>query len=158
MRPATDPPQPSGPLALAPRLRRQRASGPGALRRALKHPRAMPYQRLIALVLLANAGALPAGAGGLSDLAALTLANLAGAVLIRQQHVLNVLFGLAGRGSAGWPLWLRWSVSKVSHVGGLHVGCALAGTAWLCAFTVAALTGPARPPRAWSRARSRSSA
>ena len=143
MRPATDPPQPSGPLALAPRMRRQRASGPGALRRALKHPRAMPYQRLIALVLLANAGALLAGAGGLSDLAALTLANLAGAVLIRQQHVLNVLFGLAGRGSAGWPLWLRWSVSKVSHVGGLHVGCALAGTAWLCAFTVTALTGPA---------------
>ena len=62
-------------------------------------------------------------------------------MLIRQQHVLNVLFGLAGRGSAGWPLWLRWSVSKVSHVGGLHVGCALAGTAWLCAFTVTALTG-----------------
>ena len=112
MRPATDPPQPSAPLALAPRLRRRR-SGPGAVRRALKHPRVMPYQRLIALVLLANLGVLLAGAGGLADLAALTLANLAGAVLIRQQHVLNVLFGLAGRGSTGWPLWLRWSVSKV---------------------------------------------
>jgi hypothetical protein len=142
MRPATDPPQASAPLALAPRLPRRR-TGPGAVRRALKHPRVMPYQRLIALVLLANVGILLAGAGGLADLAALTLANLAGAVLIRQQHVLNVLFGLAGRGSTGWPLWLRWSVSKVGHVGGLHAGCALAGTAWLCAFTVTALTGPA---------------
>src|SRR5215213_11369564 len=110
MRPATDPPQPSGSFAL---------------------------------VLLVNAGILIAGAGGLSDLAALTLANLTGAVLIRRQQVLNVLFGLAGRGSKDWPLWLRWSVSKVSHVGGLHAGCALAGTAWLCAFTATALTGPA---------------
>ena len=55
MHPATDPPQPSAPLALAPRLRRRR-TGPGAVRRALKHPRVMPYQRLIALVLLANLG------------------------------------------------------------------------------------------------------
>jgi len=142
MRPATDPPQPSGSFSLSPRLRPRRA-GPGAIRRALKHPRVMPYQRLIALVLLVNAGILISGAGGLSDLAALTLANLTGAVLIRRQQVLNVLFGLAGRGSKDWPLWLRWSVSKVSHVGGLHAGCALAGTAWLCAFTATALTGPA---------------
>ena len=55
--------------------------------------------------------------------------NFTAAVLIRQQNVLNVLFGLAGRGSRSWPLWLRWSVSKVHHVGGVHAGGALAGTA-----------------------------
>ena len=142
MRLVTDPPQPSLPLTLAPRLRR-RAAGPGAVRRALKHPRVMPYQRLIALVLFLNVLAPLLGAGGLADFAALTLINLAGAVLIRRQQVLNVLFGLAGRSSRTWPLWLRWSVSKVSHVGGIHAGCALAGTAWLCAFTAAALTQPA---------------
>jgi len=27
-------------------------------------------------------------------------------------------------------------ISKINHIGGLHVGAALAGTAWLCAFTV----------------------
>ena len=43
------------------------------------------------------------------------------------------------------------------HVGGIHAGAALAGTAWLCAFTVVALVGPrARTPRA-SRPRPSSS-
>ena len=72
--------------------------------------------------------------------------NFTAAVLIRQQNVLNVLFGLAGRGSRSWPLWLRWSVSKVHHVGGIHAGGALAGTAWLCAFTGVATVARARHP------------
>jgi hypothetical protein len=80
----------------------------------------------------------------LSALATMTLLNFAAAVLIRQQHVLNVLFGLAGRGSTSWPLWLRWSVSKVHHIGGMHVGGALAGTVWLCAFTCVATIARAR--------------
>ena len=66
------------------------------------------------------------------------LVNFAAAVLIRQQTVLNVLYGLAGRGSRTWPLWLRWSLSKVHHVGGVHAGAALAGTFWLAAFARAA--------------------
>ena len=82
----------------------------------------------------------------LSALAALTLLNFAAAVLIRQQHVLNVLFGLAGRGSRSWALWVRWSVSKVHHVGGIHAGGALAGTAWLCAFTAVATVARTRAP------------
>jgi hypothetical protein len=43
----------------------------------------------------------------LTAVSALTLVNLTVAVLIRQQTVLNVLYGLAGRGSRAWPLWLR---------------------------------------------------
>jgi len=116
------------------------------VQRALAHPAAMHYRRLIALVLVVNAAvlALRLGRGewhlddgsalsGLSDLAIL---NLAVAVLMRQQHVLNVIYALAGRGSRDWPLWLRRTVSKVNHIGGLHVGGALAGTAWFLAFTV----------------------
>ena len=122
----------------------------------LKHPRLMPYHRLIVAVVLINLGLLgyhldrgdwPIDDGSaLSALAALTLVNFAAAVLIRQQNVLNVLFGLAGRGSRSWPLWLRWSVSKVHHVGGIHAGAALAGTAWLGAFTAVAPL-PARASR-----------
>lgn len=81
-----------------------------------------------------------------SALADLTVVNFAAAVLIRQQNVLNALFGLAGRGSRSWPLWLRWSVSKVHHVGGIHAGAALAGTAWLCAFACVATIARARHP------------
>ena len=116
----------------------------------------MPYQRLIAAVVLINLGVLLLhidrgdwridDGSALSALAGLTLANFAAAVLIRQQNVLNVLFGLAGRGSRSWPLWLRWSVSKVHHVGGIHAGGALAGTAWLCAFACVATVARARNP------------
>jgi hypothetical protein len=127
-----------------------------AARRLLKHPRTAPYQRLIVAVGLVNAGVLWAhlergdwridDGSALSALAALMLVNLTAAVLIRQQNVLNVLFGLAGRGSRSWPLWLRRSVSKVHHVGGIHVGGALAGTAWLGAFTAVATVAHARHP------------
>jgi hypothetical protein len=125
-----------------------------AARRLLKHPRLMHYHRLIALVIAINAAVLGIhrddwrveDGTALSALAALALVNFAAAVLIRQQHVLNALFGLAGRGSSSWPLWLRWSVSKVNHIGGVHVGGALAGTAWLCAFAVVAVVARVREP------------
>ena len=51
---------------------------------------------------------------------------------------------------ASWPLWIRWSVSKVHHVGGIHAGGALAGTAWLCAFTVRATVARSRAPESVS--------
>lgn len=125
-----------------------------AVRRLLKHPRLMHYNRLIALVVLANAGVLASGLAGwdlddgsaLAALSNLTLANLALAVLIRQPLILNAIFGLVGRGSRHWPLPVRWGVSKVNHIGGLHAGGALAGTAWLCAFTVVAFVARRREP------------
>src|SRR4051794_20889485 len=117
---------------------------------------AMPYYRLTAGILLVNAVILVVQlAGGdwrLSDgsalegISALVLVNLAVAVVIRQQQVLNVLFGLAGRGRTTWPMWLRWSISKVHHVGGIHVGAAIAGTLWLWAFAVVATVARARDP------------
>ena len=92
----------------------------------------MHYNRLIALVVLVNGAllALHLGRGdwhvadgtALSGLADLIVVNFAIAVLIRQQHVLNAIFALAGRGSSRWPLRLRWMVSKINHIGGLHVG------------------------------------
>ena len=131
---------------------------PGPFFRAFKHPGLMHYNRLIALVLLVNGAVLAwhlaggdwhvADGSALSGLGDLIVANLAIAVLIRQQHVLNVIFAAAGRGSSRWPLRLRWMVSKVYHIGGLHVGAALAGTAWLCAFTVVAATARAQRPAA----------
>lgn len=116
----------------------------------------MPYHRLILAVVLINLGVLCyhldrgdwliADGTALSALSALTLVNFTAAVLVRQQNILNILFGLAGRGSRSWPLWIRWSVSKVHHVGGIHVGAALAGTAWLSAFTCVAILARARHP------------
>jgi hypothetical protein len=99
----------------------------------------MHYNRLIALVVLANGALLVrhlvrgdwhvADGSALQGLSAMLLINLTIAVVIRQQQVLNLLFSLAGRGRKTRPRWLRWSISKVHHAGGLHVGGALAGTA-----------------------------
>ena len=129
---------------------------PGPFSRAFKHPRFMHYNRLIALVVLVNGALLArhlargdwhvADGSALSGLADLIVVNFAIAVLIRQQHVLNAIFAAVGRGSSRWPLRLRWMISKVNHIGGLHVGAALAGTAWLCAFTVVAAIARARRP------------
>ena len=101
-------------------------------RRAGKHPRLMHYNRLIALVLAVNLALLT------TDLAAadLALANFALAVLIRQQYVVNLLFWLATRAPTTWPLRVRWTLAKVYHFGGLHVGGAIAGSLWFVASVV----------------------
>jgi hypothetical protein len=116
----------------------------------------MPYRRLMAVVVAVNAAILVqqvrtdswrlADGSALSALSTLTLVNLAVAVLVRNQALLNAVYALAGRGSPSWPLWVRWSVSKVHHVGGLHVGCAVAGTVWLVLFTGAAVLTAVRYP------------
>ncbi|MEU1933506.1 hypothetical protein ACH49O_03115 [Streptomyces coeruleorubidus] len=107
-------------------------------RRLLKHPRLMHYNRLAALVLLANAAFLwAAGPPATPTLGHAALANLALAVLVRQQYVINLLFRLATSAPVSWPLKVRWTLGKVYHFGGLHVGGALAGAAWFLALTVA---------------------
>ncbi|MFJ4537927.1 hypothetical protein ACIP39_18460 [Streptomyces tibetensis] len=112
-------------------------------RRLLKHPRLMHYNRLAALVLLANAtfawAFWPLDAATLGHAA---LANLALAVVVRQQYVINLLFRLATSAPTTWPLRIRWTLGKVYHFGGLHVGGALAGTAWFLAATITASDGP----------------
>ncbi|MFF8940566.1 hypothetical protein ACF08O_38900 [Streptomyces paradoxus] len=116
-----------------------------APRRLLKHPRLMHYNRLAALVLLANA-AFAWAVRPLDDttLGHAALANLALAVVVRQQYVINLLFRLATSAPTSWPLRVRWTLGKVYHFGGLHIGGALAGTAWFLALTITTPSGPVR--------------
>ncbi|MBT2420052.1 hypothetical protein J7F01_17395 [Streptomyces sp. ISL-22] len=113
-----------------------------APRRLLKHPRLMHYNRLAALVLVTNA-AWAATSWPLSPqaLAHASLANLALAVLVRQQYVINLFFRLATRAPTSWPLKVRWTLGKVYHFGGLHVGGALAGATWFLALTLTGAEG-----------------
>jgi hypothetical protein len=115
-------------------------------RRILKHPRLMHHNRLAALVGVANlvllghaltrGGWWSAGHIDLAAISAAVLANFALAILIRQQYVVNLLFWLATRAPTSWPLRIRWTLAKVYHFGGLHVGGALAGTLWFLVLTV----------------------
>lgn len=105
-------------------------------RRPLHH-----HNRLVALVVLVNLGFL----GWWSDtdrVTALVVANLTLAALVRQQLVINLFFWLATSVPKHWPLRIRWTLGKVYHFGGLHVGGAVCATAW---FLVLAVT-TAGPP------------
>jgi hypothetical protein len=107
------------------------------LRRAFKHPALMHHNRLAATVVVVNlvvlGFALPGGVT--ADFAAdAALVNFALAILIRRQRLINLLFRLATAAPVTWPLRVRWTLGKVYHFGGLHVGGALAGTAWFGAF------------------------
>jgi hypothetical protein len=117
------------------------------VRRALKHPRLMHYNRLAALVLLANLVFLyvswPLTTPALGHVA---LANLALAVVVRQQYVVNFFFRLATWAPTSWPLKVRWTLGKVYHFGGLHAGGALAGSLWFLALTAAVTADGANAP------------
>jgi hypothetical protein len=127
-----------------------------AVRRAAKHPRLMHHHRLVVLVLAANAAVLVqhlarddwrlADGSALRGLADLVVVNFAAAVLLRHQRLLDLVFRLAGRGSVRWPRAVRWALGKVNHIGGLHVGAGVAGTAWLAAFAVVAVAARTRAP------------
>ncbi|MFP3986341.1 hypothetical protein U9R90_02335 [Streptomyces sp. E11-3] len=110
-------------------------------RRVLKHPRLMHYHRLAACVIAANLGFFAGGPPGERTLGYAALTNLALAVVVRQQYVVNLFFRLATAAPVTWPLKVRWTLGKVYHFGGLHVGGALAGTLWFLALTAALTTG-----------------
>ncbi|GAA1518027.1 hypothetical protein GCM10009677_59220 [Sphaerisporangium rubeum] len=104
----------------------------------------MHYNRLAALVLVANLVVLAHGLGsggwwtsGGVDLRALSsaaLVNFALGIVVRQQYVINLLFRLATLAPTTWPLRVRWTLAKVYHFGGLHIGGVLAGTLWFLAL------------------------
>lgn len=87
------------------------------------------HNGLAVAVVLVNA-ALAFGVTSPAAVSDLVAANVALAVLIRQQHVINLLFRLATAAPTTWPLKVRWNLGKVYHFGGLHVGAAVCATAW----------------------------
>jgi hypothetical protein len=109
-------------------------------RRVSKHPALMHFNRLAATVIAANlavlAAALPDVTAEFASRAA--LCNFALAILIRRQRLINLLFRIATAAPVTWPLRVRWTLAKVYHFGGLHVGGALAGTLWFAAFVALA--------------------
>jgi hypothetical protein len=114
------------------------------LRRTLKHPRLKHYDRLVALAIAVNLGWALYGAtaanwwtsdgADLGVIAFMAQANLAAAVVFRQQYILNALAWLVTRPPTSWPLRVRWALGKYYHFGGLHVGAAFAGTLWYSAL------------------------
>lgn len=128
-------------------------------RKITRHPALMEYNRLVFLVGATNLIVFVLGlregwwftdaAYRLDAIADVALINIAMAILIRQQRVVNALFWLATRVPTSWPLWIRWGAGKVFHFGGLHSGGTVSGTLWFAflLFGMAAnrLDGAAMP-------------
>jgi hypothetical protein len=71
-------------------------------------------------------------------LATLVASNLLGAVLLRQDYVINFIFWLFTRPPTSLPLWIRRHFARIYHNGGVHSGCATSATMWWAVFAVAA--------------------
>jgi hypothetical protein len=118
-------------------------------RRVWKDRRLMHHNRLAAAVLGVNAlvgwrvVVDPAPAAG--PVATAVLVNVMLATLVRQQRVINLLFALATAAPRSWPLRVRWTLGKVYHFGGIHVGAATAATVWSGAAAVLVTRDGAAP-------------
>lgn len=109
--------------------------------RTFRHRILSLYRRLFSVAFTANLVAVVlvklGGEGrGLANISTAVGANLAVAVLMRQDHVINVFFTIACSVPVTAPMWLRRNCAKVYHIGGLHSGCAVASTVWLVIYTV----------------------
>ena len=101
------------------------------------------YRRLFSLVFLGNLTALfillirkrPWGWPRISDVGTAVAANLAVAILIRQEHVVNLLFSIFCSFPLSAPLWIRKWSAKIYHLGGVHSGCAIAALCWYLVLT-----------------------
>ncbi|KAL1301945.1 hypothetical protein AAFC00_002404 [Neodothiora populina] len=61
-------------------------------------------------------------------------ANICVAVLMRNEHVVNVLFRIVCCVPHSAPLWFRRRLAKVYSYGGVHSGCGVAATFWYIAY------------------------
>lgn len=68
------------------------------------------------------------------NLATPTAVNITAAILIRNEHLVNLLFKIASALPRSSPLWLRRHFAKVYHYGGIHSACSLAATNWYLAY------------------------
>jgi hypothetical protein len=120
--------------------------------RALRHRFFSLYRRFFSVVFIGNMVALifvisrfSHHGQDLPTLGTATATNLTLAVLMRQDHVINLLFTIACSIPTWTPLFIRRNCAKIYHIGGLHSGCAVAATAWLLFFTIAATITSAHP-------------
>jgi hypothetical protein len=63
-----------------------------------------------------------------------TAANLLVSVLVRQEDLINLSFGLIAKIPSTIPLKLRKTIADFHHYGGVHIGCAVSALLWYCFF------------------------
>lgn len=113
--------------------------------RGLRYNLLAVYQRLFSVVFIGNAIAFitevllyrhshPFGPP-LGNLATAVAANVMGAIMIRQEYVINSLYNVFCWTPLWMPLRFRRMVAKLYHFGGVHSGCAVSATAWFILYS-----------------------
>ncbi|RSL84929.1 hypothetical protein CEP52_016292 [Fusarium oligoseptatum] len=108
--------------------------------RGIRYRALIIYRRLFSLVGLFNiSAAIALILTGISRewLGNITAINLATAVLVRQEFVINALYTITCSVPKSWPLWIRSRCAKIYHLGGVHSGAAVSAGAWLLASNIA---------------------
>ncbi|KAI2481077.1 Tyrocidine synthetase 1, partial [Pyrenophora tritici-repentis] len=112
----------------------------------LRHRGLIAYRWFLLPVFLANIGVacwllydnIKRQEYPLSSTATATAANLCAAILVRSEPVINLLFTIFSSVPTWVPLGIRRICANVFHIGGIHVGCAMAAVIWFIIFTVGA--------------------
>ncbi|EUC30181.1 hypothetical protein COCCADRAFT_39539 [Bipolaris zeicola 26-R-13] len=112
----------------------------------VRHRGLIAYRWLLLPVVLTNIGVacwllydnIKQHTYPLSAVANATAANLCAAILIRSEPVINLLFKVFSSVPTWMPLWIRCICANVFHIGGIHVGCAIAALIWFVIFVIGA--------------------
>lgn len=118
--------------------------GGSRVRRYLQWNFFSAYRKLFALVLIVNivvaAVAIASSASDVdfeySDAATAASANLFVGLVMRNEHVINLLFELACLLPHWTPLWIRRRAAKVYSYGGIHSACGVCASLWFLVYTV----------------------
>lgn len=107
--------------------------------RGIRHRAFIAYRTLFTIVTLVNL--VPFLAIAISQkheswLQYLVPANLLAAILIRQDMVINMLYGILCSLPKWFPFWIRRRCAKVYHLGGLHASAGIFATMWLMIDTI----------------------
>ncbi|KAF4344542.1 non-ribosomal peptide synthetase [Fusarium beomiforme] len=101
------------------------------------------YKKLFTIVIILNlVGMILTSVGEFpyaqNHLGAMVLGNLLFAILMRNELFFRILYMAAIYGLRSWaPIRIKLAVASfLQHVGGVHSGCAISGTAWLVYFVI----------------------
>jgi amino acid adenylation domain-containing protein len=115
----------------------------GKRERNLRNRVFIVYRRLFTLIGLINiGGALAVIFTGFPRewVGNITAMNLVLAVMMRQEHVVNVLYDIACSVPLSSPLWLRVRLARIFHFGGVHSGAGVSAALWLLANNIGDVT------------------
>jgi hypothetical protein len=106
--------------------------------RLLRHQIFKTYWRLFGFVFFINFWIfIAAAAEGWNALKISkgVFGNLFLAVIVRQDYLVDALFGLVSRVPSYWPMWVRKIAADIHQVEGIHAGAAASSTLWFLLYT-----------------------